>query len=458
MLLSAIASMAKKTAAAGNSPEGQPVTTSKTCPQGLNLAFASQSDRRAVAKRRKKNLHMAKPTSPGKSKAGLLLWSIIPAAFIGPGTVTTCSKAGASFGLALLWALTFSIVATMVLQEAAARITIASGKTLGQLIGLRYGSRSARWLKVFLFGAVALGCAAYQAGNLLGAVSGLQLVSDTTPQYWLTGLGLVAAVLLWTGSIRVITSALAVIVFLMGVAFVVVGAQAPVSGLALAQNLVVPAVPEGSALLIIGLIGTTVVPYNLILGSGLSKGQDVTEMRRSLLPAILIGGLISLAIVLTGTQVSGSFTFEALASTLEKGLGPWAGDFFGFGLFAAGISSAITAPFAAAITGQTIFGNGEAQWSTTSRNFRLVWALVLAAGLLFGLTGVKPIPAIIAAQAANGFLLPFVAVFLWMVVNDHKLLPRQFLNNWFLNTLMAIVVLIVSGLGAYNLWRALGGG
>ena len=67
----------------------------------------------------------------GKGSAGLLLWSIIPAAFIGPGTVTTCSKAGASFGLALVWALTFSIIATMVLQEAAARITIAPAKHWG---------------------------------------------------------------------------------------------------------------------------------------------------------------------------------------------------------------------------------------------------------------------------------------------------------------------------------------
>ncbi len=400
---------------------------------------------------------MPKLLQTGQGVAGLLLWSIIPAAFIGPGTVTTCSKAGASFGLALIWALTFSIIATMVLQEAAARITIASGKTLGQLIGLRYGGRSARWLRIFLFGAVALGCAAYQAGNLLGAVSGLQLVSSAPPEYWLAGLGLLAAILLWTGSIRIITGALAFIVFLMGVAFVVVGVQAPVSAAGLAGSLVLPSFPEGSGLLIIGLIGTTVVPYNLFLGSGLSKGQNVSEMRKSLLPAIGIGGLISLAIVLTGTQVKGDFSFAALAATLGDTLGNRAGDFFGFGLFAAGISSAITAPFAAAITGQAIFGNGEDHWNTKSRNFRLVWALVLGAGLLFGLTGVKPIPAIIAAQAANGFLLPIVAIFLWMVVNDRKLLPQPYLNTRFTNTLMAVVVLVVTGLGVYNLWKVVGG-
>ena len=46
---------------------------------------------------------------------------IVAAAFIGPGTVTVCSLAGAQFGLALLWALLFSVFATLVLQEASAR-------------------------------------------------------------------------------------------------------------------------------------------------------------------------------------------------------------------------------------------------------------------------------------------------------------------------------------------------
>ena len=41
------------------------------------------------------------------------------AAFIGPGTVTTASKAGAEYGFALMWALLFSVLATLVLQELA---------------------------------------------------------------------------------------------------------------------------------------------------------------------------------------------------------------------------------------------------------------------------------------------------------------------------------------------------
>lgn len=398
---------------------------------------------------------MPKMIPIGKGARGLLLWSIIPAAFIGPGTVTTCAKAGATYGVSLLWALTFSIIATMVLQEAAARITIASGKSLGQLVAARFGQGLGRWLRASLFTAVALGCTAYQAGNLLGAVAGLQLLSDLPDKWWLLIIGTVATILLWIGSTRLITSVLAVVVFLMGVAFVVVGLQAPVPLSSVLRGAIFPTIPSGAALLAIGLVGTTVVPYNLFLGSGLSQGQQMGEMRLGLLCAILIGGFISASILLTGLQIEGIFSFENLGTTLEAKLGRGASSLFALGLMAAGMSSAITAPFAAAITGQTLLGNDTSAWKTTGRNFRLVWGIVLGAGWLFALTGVKPIPAIVAAQAANGFLLPFVAIFLWIVVNDRKLLPPAYANGWLANILMAIVVIIATGLGAYNLYQVL---
>ena len=60
----------------------------------------------------------------------ILLWSVIAAAFIGPGTVTTAASSGARFGFALLWALLFSTVACLVLQEASARVAVVSGRTL----------------------------------------------------------------------------------------------------------------------------------------------------------------------------------------------------------------------------------------------------------------------------------------------------------------------------------------
>lgn len=398
---------------------------------------------------------MAKIISLRKRGLSLLLWSIVPAAFIGPGTVTTCSKAGASFGLGLLWALFFSLVATLILQEAAARITLASGKSLGEIISQKYSGQRANWAKGLLFGAVAFGCAAYQAGNILGAVSGLLLLSDLPQWVLVAALGGLAFGLLWQGSVRLIANVLALVVFSMGLLFFAVALQAPPGAAEVAVALV-PSLPAGSELLVIGLVGTTVVPYNLFLASGLAKGQALGEMRWGLGLAVLVGGFVSVAILLVGTQVQGDFSFENLAAALTAGLGDWAKYLFGFGLFAAGASSSVTAPLAAAITGQTIFGNEKNDWDSRSRNFRLVWGTVLGVGLLFGLSGATPIPVIIAAQAINGVLLPLVAIVLLLAVNDSQVLPKKYVNGMLWNLVTGAVVLIVAGLGAWNLWRVFG--
>ncbi|GJM31726.1 MAG: hypothetical protein DHS20C18_07270 [Saprospiraceae bacterium] len=235
----------------------------------------------------------------------------------------------------------------------------------------------------------------------------------------------------------------------MGIAFVFVALRSGISTSTESGN------GAGAGLLIIGLIGTTIVPYNLFLASGLSKGQDIREMRVGLVSAILIGGLISIAIMVVGTQVKGGFSFEALARTMSLDLGAWAANFFAFGLFAAGMSSSITSPLAAAVTARSLFGQEHADWSPTSRNFRLVWGTVLSVGILFGLLEVKPVPAIILAQAINGVLLPIVAIFLLLAVNDKTLIPEKYLNAPLINGLMLLIVWISCFLGLYNLVNAI---
>ncbi|MCB0616481.1 MAG: divalent metal cation transporter, partial [Phaeodactylibacter sp.] len=294
---------------------------------------------------------MPKTLSFRRGLSSVLLWSIISAAFIGPGTVTTAAKAGASFQLHLLWALLFSTIATIILQEAAARITLASGKSLGTIVAEQYRNGYGRGLRWALFLAVAFGCAAYQAGNLLGAVSGLALILPVPTYTLLLGVGLVACLMLWQGSIRAISRLLALVVAFMGIAFLSIAILQKDYTLAdVMLGALQPGIPEGGLLLVLGLVGTTIVPYNLFLASGISQEQEVEEMRWGISMAVAIGGLISMAILITGTQVSGVFSFETLSAAMEEKLGAGAPALFALGLFAAGISSAITAPLATAIT------------------------------------------------------------------------------------------------------------
>jgi len=380
----------------------------------------------------------------------ILFWSIISAAFIGPGTVTVAAKAGASYGFSLLWALTFSIVATIVLQEGAARLTIATGKTLGEAMAEKFKGRIIAWL---IFGSVVLGCAAYQAGNILGAVSGASLIFDVERKFLTLTIVIGSFLILRTHNIRLIGNLMGLVVAIMGGAFVLAALQTESSLIDIASAAITPSFPVGSSLLIIGLIGTTVVPYNLFLGSGISKGQQLSEMRSGLVGAVVIGGIISAAILVVGTGVTGEFSFLNLSKTLETNFGSWASWLIGVGLFAAGFTSSITAPLAAAVTGSSIFGKNE-DWSEGNRFFKLTWMGILAVGLGFGLTEIKPIPVIILAQAVNGILLPLISVFLWLLLNDQRVIKKEFANGVLLNWLTGAVVFVAVFLGANNFVKA----
>lgn len=401
-----------------------------------------------------------------KRLVSILLGSVLVAAFLGPGTVTTAASAGSRHGTALLWALVFSTLACLVLQEAAGRLTITSGLDLGQAIRMRFGgSPTGAAVVPLVLGSIVLGCAAYEGGNILGGVAGVRLVIDR-PASWLTAavVGIAASVLALETT-QGISRALGGAVGVMGVAFLVTAVRLEPDPLALASGSLLPHLPRGSSLLALALVGTTVVPYNLFLGSRIARGLSLAHLRLGLAVAILLGGLISMGVLVTGTAVPAPFTFEGLAEALRVRLGSWAPPCFALGLFAAGLSSAITAPLAAAIAARSLLGGSHdapdrhgGEPSRTGRagtwRDRAVWIAVLGAGAILGLAGVKPIPAILLAQALNGVLLPCVAVFLLIVVNDASLVGREGRNGALSNTAMALVVAVTIGLGTRNVLGA----
>jgi manganese transport protein len=390
-----------------------------------------------------------------KRIGAVLLWSIIAAAFIGPGTVTTAASAGAAHGYALLWALLFSTIATLVLQEAAARVTIVSGRTLGGAIREQFRkSRFRLPVLALVLGAVVVGNAAYEAGNILGAAAGVSLGTGLPPAIVAGLVGCVAGMLLWMGSPRAVAHVLSATVAVMGAAFLFTAWRLAPAPADLIRGAAVPIVPQGAGLLVLGLVGTTVVPYNLFLGSGLADGQRLREVRIGLAVAVVLGGVISAGVLVVGAAVAGPFGFEPLVATLTGRLGAWAGGLFAWGLFAAGFSSATTAPLAAALTARSLQPEGDPRWIPTAWRYRAVWMGVLGVGTAFGLAGVRPIPAIILAQALNGVLLPFAAVFLLLVVNDRGLMGGEGLNGRWANLLMSGVVGVAVVLGSSGVLRA----
>lgn len=384
--------------------------------------------------------------------SSVILWSVISAAFIGPGTITTAVTAGSQYQIQLLWAVAFATIACIFLQEVSARITIASGLTFGQTLAKKYGVGQGLWIKWIVAVPVLLGCAAYEAGNILGAVSGVSLLMPGDGKVYSVIITVAAGIVLWKGGSRTISILMTVLVGMMGVAFLVLALQTDFSFGEFLYATVVPIIPEGSELLVLGLVGTTIVPYNIFIGSAISKGNTVPLMRLGLSVSVIIGGLITAWIMIAGSMTGSFSSFGELAINLENKMGivgSWA---LGIGLFAAGFSSAITSPYAASLIASTVLG------SENKNAIRVVWMVVLLTGFLFGISGVKPIPVILAVQALNGFVLPLLAYFLILLVNDARVIPSEYRHSIWYDFLLIVIFGTTLLIGLNNVDKAITSG
>ncbi|MFC4635643.1 Nramp family divalent metal transporter [Dokdonia ponticola] len=390
---------------------------------------------------------------------------LIAAAFIGPGTVTTCTITGASFGFTLIWAMVLSIIATIFLQEMAARIGLVTNKGLAEVIRSQIKRPSIRLFAILLIlSAIVVGNAAYEAGNISGGVLGIEAlgasgsfeVGSLTVNGWSIGIGILAAIILYIGSYKVLERILVGLVLFMSVAFIITAMVTKPDIVAVLKGSFVPSFPEESIFTIIALVGTTVVPYNLFLHASLvTEKWNGTEAlpiaRKDTIVAVILGGFVSIAIIVCAAAIQGQEISNAadLAKSLEPLFGEYARYFVGIGMGAAGLTSAITAPLAAAYVVQGCLG-----WEKNikSTKFRWVWGGILFLGIFFSSFGYKPIDIIQFAQVANGVLLPIVAGYLIWLANRKQLLGT-FVNKPWQNIISILIWFIVLGLGLKSILK-----
>ncbi|WP_243472247.1 Nramp family divalent metal transporter [Winogradskyella sp. MH6] len=384
---------------------------------------------------------------------------LVAAAFIGPGTVTVCTLAGVNFGYALLWAMVLSVFATIVLQEMAARLGIIAQKGLSQVIREEVKSPVLRGFSVVLvLSAIVVGNAAYEAGNISGGALGLEtLLGHPTVNIfnvelsvlpWV--LGLLVSMLLYLGTYKVLEKVLVGLVILMSLAFLSTTILTKPDVISILKNMLVPQFPDEGILTIVALIGTTVVPYNLFLHASLAKTKwnkksDIKLARKDTVLAVVLGGIVSMSIIISAAAINIKDVSNAadLALALEPLFGVNAKYFLSVGLFAAGITSAITAPLAAAYV-----ASGCLDWKADlkSSRFRAVWMFILGLGVVFSSVGFKSIEIIKFAQVANGLLLPIIAGFLLWIMNKTSVLGT-YKNSKFQNFLGLIILVITILLG-----------
>jgi len=387
---------------------------------------------------------------------------LVAAAFVGPGTIAMCTLAGVRFGYALIWALLVSILATIALQGMAGRIGVV---TQAGLVDVVRGELKNPWVKklviAVVLGAILIGNAAYEAGNIGGATLGLEQLfpqQQLMPFYPLL-VGLFIFVLLWFSNYKILERIFVGLVALMGVCFVICALLTQPSILDILQGMFVPRLPEGSLLTVIALVGTTVVPYNLFLHASLVKEKwksdnDLKAVKWDTAISIGLGGLVSLAILVTASAAPIDDVNNVLdmAKGLEPLFGKMAVYLMAVGLLAAGITSAITAALAAAFVVSSCFG-----WSggMQDRRFKMVWGFVLFCGVFFLSFDIQLIQVIQFAQMANGILLPIMAILLLWIVN-RKSVMGPYKNTWIQNVIGIAIVGFSIFLGAKSIFKVIG--
>ena len=394
--------------------------------------------------------------------------TVIAAAFIGPGTITMCSIAGTMYGLDLMWALLFSLIMTTVLQLTAAKIGLITQKGLSSNLLDSFDNLVFKYLAlVLVLSAILVGNTAYEAGNISGGVLGVSSIFGQL-SYSYNGfiinlysllVGLLAFVILFVGNRRLIERVLIGLVLMMSLAFLTSAIIVKPDFYLIMEGLFIPKLPKGSLLVVIGLIGTTVVPYNIFLHASLVSDKwsgisDLKFVKIDTLLAVVLGGIISISVMITASSI-GDIKIES-ASDLALGIEPLFGSFskliISLGLFAAGLTSSVTAPLAAAYVTCGCMG-----WKTNvkSKKFRIVWFIVLFMGISFSSLDFKSIEIIKFAQVANGILLPVIAVFLLVLANNKRLLKSQ-VNGYLFNLITVIIILFTMFIGIKSILSVIG--
>ena len=388
---------------------------------------------------------------------------IITSAFIGPGTVTICTLAGINFGYSLIWCIFFSIIATCYLQELSSRLGIISRKGLSEILIDIDNALIRKIIIGIIFLSLFVGNAAYESGNISGTVMGLETFVGSIKISFMNYtinlipifIGSFLALIIGNGSYKVFEKVLVFLVITMSITFVLVAITSTPNIKDLFGGLK-PNVTESNFIYVVGLIGTTVVPYNLFLHSYIAKKRWVSEKDYKIsvfdtVLSIVIGGIISLSIIITAASSQISINQNEIKNAVDLGshlspsLGSFSKYFISIGLFCAGITSSITAPIATSYALSGIF-KYKAEWK--DKIFKRVAYIIIFIGVLFSSVNYNPILVIKLAQFINGLFLPFIAIFLIWSVNKKNIMGK-YVNSKFYN-LLGILIVLVSMIISYR--------
>ena len=392
--------------------------------------------------------------------------AVITSAFIGPGTITTATNAGVNYGYALLWAVVFSGISSIVIMNMASRIAIF-GKQNVIASSIDMFKRHKSW-KYFIYTLVTLVVIltgfGFESGNLIGATTGLSDLTGLSTQMSALITGAISLLFVISSTPKLVEIIMQLFVALMGIIFVVTAILVKPDFGAVLSGLV-PTIPQGGMVTTIALIGTTIIAINLVFHSVASEekwAHDNSANDEVLLEDayfdsgmnVSLGVLMTLGLIITtsatlfgtGTQVTSPIVF---VESLEPILGTGARMFGATGLLLAGLSSSTATPYMCGHIIRRIFN-----WtSPTDKRPKVVAAIIVLFGTVLSYFGTTPVPIILFAQAVSGVSLPIISILFLFAANRSTLGVRK--NTTAQNILGVIVLVVMFFLGGRTVLTAL---
>lgn len=383
--------------------------------------------------------------------------AIIASAFIGPGTITTSTISGTNFQYAMLWAVIFSGIASIILMDISSRIAAYAGHSVIETsLGMSDSKAWKNFVTVFMGAAILFTGLGFMAGNEIGAANGL---ADLTGMpVAVTGLiiGLIACATVVFGTPKLLELVCQFFVVAMGVLFIITMFLSKPDWGGVTKG-VVPSLPEGSLVNCMGLIGTTIIAINLVYHSmgcqDKYKGDEgYSDSKFDTRFNVILGVLMTLAIIITagtvlygtGTQITNPVVFS---QSLEPVLGSAARVIGDLGLFLAGLSSSIATPFMGGMIIARLL-----KWEKKETLRKVFTCGLIVFGTILAMMGKTPTQIIIVTQALSGFFLPFVAILFVISGNNKKMLGEN-TNSKLQNILGGIACLVTMGMGLNMLWN-----
>jgi len=373
------------------------------------------------------------------------------------GGITTYSLAGAQFGLSLLWMMLPTTVALVVVQEMCARMGAVTGKGLSDLIRESFGVKITFYVMIALF--------LTNIGNTVSEFAGIAASMELfgVSRYVSVPLGAVAVwLLIVKGSYRIVEKVF-LVACLVYVAYPVAAfVSGPDWGEVMRATLMprprdIIVTPE-SVTMMIGVIGTTIAPWMQFYQQASVVEKGITKENYGFSRLDVVVGCVMAIVVAFFIMVSCAATiFKAgvkvetaadAAMALTPLVGQYATGLFAVGLFNASIFAACVLPLSTSY----YICEGLGWELGVDKDFReapqFFWLFTIIIAFSAGVILLPDAPLIAimyVSQVVNGAVLPFVLIFMLLLINDRRLMG-EYVNGPVFNTVAWATVAIVLGL------------